>query len=369
VVLKVPENYNGAENMSQDEVNSAFTDWMAVAAFTGGIGSELVTVPESPAPPSSCGGNVTVEWVVTSDCEEDVTGSTTFRIPYASPVAVNDAATANENTPVSIPVLGNDTDCSNSINPGSVEVVAGPENGTVTINHETGSVTYTPDQRFSGTNEFTYIVCNAAGLCDHAVVTVTVVAVNQPPVAVDDQNETIINTPVSGQVTENDNDPDGDQLAVSLTPVKNPANGTVTLWEDGHYTYIPNTDYTGTDYFEYRICDPGGLCDIARVTIIIEGCPLFIPDGFSPNDDGNNDYFRMLCLQENYPDARIEIYNRWGNLIYEQDKYGREDRWWDGRSNKKRTFGNEKLPPGTYFYILYKNDGSDPITGYVFLNR
>jgi hypothetical protein len=77
-----------------------------------------------------------------------------------------------------------------------------------------------------------------------------------------------------------------------------------------------------------------------------------------------------------YPNAKIEIYNRWGNLVYEQENYGNPDRWgsidawWDGYSTHKWTVGNEKLPPGTYFYILYLNDGSsDPLTGSVFLNR
>ncbi|MFW5831584.1 MAG: gliding motility-associated C-terminal domain-containing protein, partial [Prolixibacteraceae bacterium] len=78
---------------------------------------------------------------------------------------------------------------------------------------------------------------------------------------------------------------------------------------------------------------------------------------------------------EDYPNAQIEIYNRWGNLVYEQEDYGNEDRWgstdawWNGRSTHKWTVGKEKLPTGTYFYILNLNDGSDPITGSVFLNR
>jgi hypothetical protein len=78
---------------------------------------------------------------------------------------------------------------------------------------------------------------------------------------------------------------------------------------------------------------------------------------------------------EDYPNADIEIYNRWGNLVYDKENYGNTDRWgsvdawWNGRSTNKMTVGSEKLPAGTYFYILYLNDGSDPITGFVFLNR
>jgi gliding motility-associated-like protein len=102
-----------------------------------------------------------------------------------------------------------------------------------------------------------------------------------------------------------------------------------------------------------------------------------IPEGFSPNFDGFNDYFEIRDLYLAYPNSRpkLEVYNRWGNLLYELEDYGNTDRWgtvdawWDGSSNKKFTVGKEKLPPGTYFYILYFNDGSEPIKGSVFLNR
>ena len=103
-------------------------------------------------------------------------------------------------------------------------------------------------------------------------------------------------------------------------------------------------------------------------------CELFIPNGFSPNDDGIHDYFKISCI-ENYPNAKIEVYNRWGNLVYEKEEYGNVDRWntsdmwWDGRSTHKWTVGSEKLPSGTYFYIFYLNDGSETKTGSVFLNR
>jgi gliding motility-associated-like protein len=103
-------------------------------------------------------------------------------------------------------------------------------------------------------------------------------------------------------------------------------------------------------------------------------CEFFIPEGFSPNDDAINDYFIIECMEQ-YPNAKIEVYTRWGVMVYEKENYGNTDlmgsteAWWDGRSDNKMTVGKEKLPPGTYFYILHLNDGSDPITGSVFLNR
>jgi gliding motility-associated-like protein len=103
-------------------------------------------------------------------------------------------------------------------------------------------------------------------------------------------------------------------------------------------------------------------------------CKLILPNGFSPNDDGINDLFKIACLH-NYPNAKMEIYNRWGNMVYEKEQYGNEDiwgtieAWWDGRSTNNLTVGSERLPPATYFYLLNLNDGSEAKTGFVFLNR
>jgi gliding motility-associated-like protein len=98
-----------------------------------------------------------------------------------------------------------------------------------------------------------------------------------------------------------------------------------------------------------------------------------IPQIFTPNDDGIQDYFRIQCI-ENYPNAKIEIYNRWGQLVYNQEKYGNTqvwgttDAWWGGYSNNT-SLGSEKLPTATYFYILYFNDGTNPQNGFIFLSR
>ncbi len=111
----------------------------------------------------------------------------------------------------------------------------------------------------------------------------------------------------------------------------------------------------------------------STVTVQVERCELVIPTGFSPNDDGIQDNWRITCL-ESYPDARVEIYNRWGNLVFEKDNFGNSevhgtDAWWDGYSSKKWTFGNDKMPAGTYFFILDLKDGNEPHTGHLFLNR
>ena len=161
------------------------------------------------------------------------------------------------------------------------------------------------------------------------------------------------------------------------------------LFRSGSFEYTPYAGYTGNNFFIYEVCDDNNLvaCDWATAYIAVGESPLDtgivnppeqetlrIPEGFSPNYDGYNDYFEIQGLQP-YPNARIEVYNRWGALQYEHDNYGNTsewgstDAWWDGSSNKKWTVGKEKLPTGTYFYILYLNNESKPQTGSVFLNR
>lgn len=89
---------------------------------------------------------------------------------------------------------------------------------------------------------------------------------------------------------------------------------------------------------------------------------LFIPEGFSPNGDNINDLFVIKGLPTT-GDNSIVFFNRWGNKVYENSNY---DNSWDGTSNAKGTLGKNKLPQGTYYYILdMKNSGIKPISGFI----
>ncbi|MCO6176476.1 cadherin-like domain-containing protein, partial [Flavobacterium sp. NRK F10] len=76
-----------------------------------------------------------------------------------APVATNDNATTNEDTPVIIDVTANDTDTDGTIDPTTVVVTVNPSNGTVTVDPVTGEVTYTPNPDYFGTDTFEYQVC------------------------------------------------------------------------------------------------------------------------------------------------------------------------------------------------------------------
>ncbi|QDW26968.1 tandem-95 repeat protein [Pedobacter sp. KBS0701] len=89
---------------------------------------------------------------------------------------------------------------------------------------------------------------------------------------------------------------------------------------------------------------------------------LFIPGGFSPNNDGINDYF--VVGNTNGKNINLDIFNRWGNLIYRSKSYQND---WNGKSTEGIHVG-EEVPAGTYYYVL-TIDGTDRRVGYITINR
>ncbi len=88
---------------------------------------------------------------------------------------------------------------------------------------------------------------------------------------------------------------------------------------------------------------------------------LFIPDGFSPDGDGKNDVFFIKGL--NARPVKLTVFNRWGNKIYENGEY---DNAWNAYPNTANTLGSNKVPQGTYYYILEFLDGDkETRTGFV----
>ena len=194
----------------------------------------------------------------------------------APPVAGDDTATTPAGTPVTINVAANDTDPNGNLNPASATTTctgcATPTNGTLT-NNANGTFTYTPTTGFTGTDSFTYQICDTLNACDTATVTINVtpVATNAPPVAGDDTATTPAGTPVTINVAANDTDPNGNLNPASATTTctgcATPTNGTLTNNANGTFTYTPTTGFTGTDSFTYQICDTDNACDTATVTI------------------------------------------------------------------------------------------------------
>lgn len=191
------------------------------------------------------------------------------------------------------------------------------------------------------------------------------------PVAQNDYDSTAYWAETIIQVLDNDYDPENDIDSLSLTVTLPPINGTAYV-DYNHFTihYQPNENFSGIDNFEYQICDTFNNCDRATVFVMVSEFNFFIPDAFSPNGDNINDYFEIIGI-EWYEGNSIEIFNRWGNKVYQTQNYGisATPTFWDGKSNTGIRFGNEQLPTGTYFYILDLGNGEKRMAGSVYLDR
>jgi hypothetical protein len=185
-----------------------------------------------------------------------------------APVAGPDTATTAEDAAADIAVLANDTDPDNDLL--AVTAVADPPHGTTTINAD-GTVHYVPDANFFGSDAFTYTIADGNGGSATGSVSVTVTAVNDPPVAVNDAGTTVADTPVTIGVLGNDTDIDGASLGIAS--LSDPPHGTATANADGTVTYTPDPGYSGSDAFGYTATDGAATSNVATVSITVTPAP------------------------------------------------------------------------------------------------
>lgn len=135
----------------------------------------------------------------------------------------------------------------------------------------------------------------------------------------------------------------------------------------GYFFYMKQPSYYGQEKIRYYVENyqmPERRSNIATITILCGNeetgdttSVFLIPNAFSPNGDGLNDYFKII-IPDKYQDnseSKLMVFNRWGTLVYRSSglRYGEDDNWWDGTSSTSNmvTLG-EKLPSGTYYYVF-----------------
>ncbi|WP_207431988.1 gliding motility-associated C-terminal domain-containing protein [Sabulibacter ruber] len=111
---------------------------------------------------------------------------------------------------------------------------------------------------------------------------------------------------------------------------------------------VQTTTYTVT------VTTQDGCTSSDQVTITVLQ-PIAVPNGFTPNGDGINDGWEVPNLKS-YPNCQVEIFNRWGNRVFESKGY---EKPWDGRMN------GQPLPAATYYYIIRLDGKESPLTGNV----
>lgn len=166
-----------------------------------------------------------------------------------------------------------------------------------------------------------------------------------------------------------------DPLEVTINPgdticTQDPFNqshtfiATVTGGVPGGYSYdwiSPNYDFgtsngqdnvtvspANNEWFYVIVSDACGSYAGSEDELIYLECDLEIPNIFTPNGDGFNDFFEIINM-DHYPNAVLEIYNRWGNLVFKKENGYKND--WDGG----------EFSDGVYFYILIPNGYTNEI--------
>jgi hypothetical protein len=233
------------------------------------------------------------------------------------PVAVNDAENTNMDQKLYASVRDNDTDPEN--NPLTIPTITvAPIHGTAVVNATNGQIEYTPNPGYYGPDVLTYRICDipilivatcssGPDLCATATLTITVDAPNTV-IAINDENSTWINTPVSGGTLGNDFDPQGDNpiafngfiiggisytsgtIAISgvdMNGVPVPNAGTITINANGTYTFTPALNFTGVVNVPYSIRDNNinTAVDTANLRITVNPLPGVANSVIANNDE------------------------------------------------------------------------------------
>ncbi|WP_165357464.1 Ig-like domain-containing protein, partial [Sphingosinicella sp. CPCC 101087] len=220
-----------------------------------------------------------------------------------------DAITTRSGDPVTTDVLENDT-----FENGAAEVTAVTqgEHGTVVINPD-GTITYTPNHGYVGPDSYTYTVV-AGGVAE--TTTVTIEVMNTAPEAFPEVETTPEDTPLSGNVLDNDRDPDGDPLRVTGFEVNGqaypagetariPGVGTLVIDPSGNYSFTPDQNWNGSvPTVTYTVTDgnDGGTADSTldiRVTPVNDAP---VPGTLPERSDADSDSITDVDVKSGFSD-------------------------------------------------------------------
>lgn len=279
------------------------------------------------APNENFNGDTTITYTVSdgNGGTDSAMVGVTVNAVNDDPVAVDDTAATDEDTPVVVDLLGNDVDVDGD--PLTIGTLSVPvEQGSVTDNGD-GTVTFTPAPNFNGTVTIDYTVLDGQGGEDQGQAIVTVGAVNDGPVAVDDLATTPEDTPVTIDVLGNDTDADGDVLTITEASV--PAEqGSVQIVNNA-LLFTPAENFNGEATITYAITDGNGAIDTAEAVVTVtpvNDAPVALDDAASTpfdtpvvvdvlDNDTDVDGDLLRVIDASSPNGDVEI-NQDGTLTF-----------------------------------------------------
>lgn len=137
-------------------------------------------------------------------------------------------------------------------------------------------------------------------------------------------------------------------------------------WTPEFYLSDPDqatTTVTPAETISYLVDGVIGDCQVTSSVTVTVGSPIGVPNSFTPNGDGINDFWGIDGINA-FPGTKVEVFNRWGQLVHRSLGYAQP---WDGTGRS-----GKPLNPGTYYYVIELNDETLPIppeTGHVAIIR
>ncbi|WP_170940626.1 tandem-95 repeat protein [Pseudoalteromonas sp. NBT06-2] len=241
-------------------------DTLTIIAATASNSSVLAVVGSSLSytPNLNFNGSDSINYSI-SDGNGGTASSTVNVTVFAvndDPIATPDIQTVNEDSTVSISVLINDSD----VDGDNLSITtATASSGAVSI-VDGANLSYTPNLNFNGSDSINYSISDGNGGTASSTVNVTVLAVNDDPIAIADNQSTNEDTSVNINILSNDSDIDGDTLSVTIATA---THGSVTIETDKTLNYTPSSNFNGSDTINYSISDGNGGSTSSTVSLII----------------------------------------------------------------------------------------------------
>jgi gliding motility-associated-like protein len=202
---------------------------------------------------------------------------------------------------------------------------------TVTAADLFGALTGTPDAGgtwspvLAGAGTYTYIVAAIAPCATDATSTVTVTEQAAPDAGA---NGTL-------------------DICAGTTVTTADLFGVLTGTPQSGGTWSPALAGAGTYTYTVAATAPCATDATAQVILTVSNCEIVIPSGFTPSGDGVNETWELIGLDDKYPNNKVYIYNRWGNLIFESKQGDYMSQPWDG------TYEGKPLPVSSFYYMIY----------------
>lgn len=235
---------------------------LSFGKFQGNLASGQIVVPGLIAAPAK----VLVSSSKLGTSQAQVSTSPPGAGPAGIPVANNDSFTFVEDSPAqSLILTANDGD----VGGGTINLTSLPRLGTALVNATNTGVFYTPNPNANGTDLFTYTVTLGTQVSNTGTVTLNITPVNDPPTAVNDSTNAIVNVTQSINVLANDLDPDGLGDLVAVANLTQPAVGaSVAPGTGGIVNFTASAG--GTYTFTYQAQDTAGAVSATAATVTVQ---------------------------------------------------------------------------------------------------